>query len=95
MHRVHNLQNQRWTVNSNEVHMFPTLCPLLFCTHQWPLLAFFPDMNKLIKTKNSVAFSPQVNYTDRPSDRRMSAKLLPTFADRGCRVVSATDPYGR
>jgi hypothetical protein len=31
----------------------------------------------------------------RPSDRRMSAKLVPTFADRGCRVVSATDPPGR
>jgi hypothetical protein len=31
----------------------------------------------------------------RPSDRRMSEKLVPTFADRGCRVVSATDPYGR
>jgi hypothetical protein len=31
----------------------------------------------------------------RTSDRRMSAKLVPTFADRGCRVVSATDPYSR
>jgi hypothetical protein len=30
-----------------------------------------------------------------PSDRRLSAKLVPTFADRGCRVVSATDPPGR
>jgi hypothetical protein len=30
----------------------------------------------------------------RPSDRCMSAKLVPTFADRGCRVVSATDPQG-
>jgi hypothetical protein len=28
----------------------------------------------------------------RPSDRRLSAKLVPPFADRGCRVVSATDP---
>jgi hypothetical protein len=27
--------------------------------------------------------------------RRMSAKLVPTFADWWCRVVSATDPYGR
>jgi hypothetical protein len=46
------------------------------------------------KTKlNSVAFSPQAKY--RPSDRRLSATLVPTFADRGCRVVSATDPYGR
>jgi hypothetical protein len=31
----------------------------------------------------------------RPSDRRLSAKLLPTFSDRGCLVVSVTDPYGR
>jgi hypothetical protein len=31
----------------------------------------------------------------RPSDRRLSPKLVPTFADRGCRVVSAMDPHGR
>jgi hypothetical protein len=31
----------------------------------------------------------------RPSDRRLSAKWLPTFADKGCHVVSVTDPYGR
>jgi hypothetical protein len=29
------------------------------------------------------------------SYRCMSAKLVPTFAARGCRVVSATDPYDR
>jgi hypothetical protein len=31
----------------------------------------------------------------RPSDRRLSAKLMLTFADSGCHVVSITDPYGR
>jgi hypothetical protein len=31
----------------------------------------------------------------RLSDRRLSAKLVPTFAYRGCHVVSVTDPYGR
>jgi hypothetical protein len=31
----------------------------------------------------------------RPSDRRFSAKLVPTFADRGCHVISMKDPYGR
>jgi hypothetical protein len=31
----------------------------------------------------------------RPSDRRLSAKLLPTFADTECHVVIATDPYTR
>jgi hypothetical protein len=36
--------------------------------------------------------SPQANYTDRLSDRRLSGKLVPTLVDRGCRVVSATIP---
>jgi hypothetical protein len=31
----------------------------------------------------------------RPSERSLPAKLVPTLADRGCRVVSATDPHGR
>jgi hypothetical protein len=31
----------------------------------------------------------------RPSDRRLSAKLVPTFVDRLCHVVSVTDRYGR
>jgi hypothetical protein len=31
----------------------------------------------------------------RPSDLRLLAKLLPTFADRLCHVVSVTDPYCR
>jgi hypothetical protein len=36
--------------------------------------------------------SPQANYTDQLSDRRLWAKLVPTLADRGCRVVSAMIP---
>jgi hypothetical protein len=31
----------------------------------------------------------------RPSDCRLSAKLVPTLADRVCHMVSVTDPYGR
>jgi hypothetical protein len=30
----------------------------------------------------------------RLSDRRLSAKFVPAFANRGCHVVSATDPHG-
>jgi CBS-domain-containing membrane protein len=30
-----------------------------------------------------------------PSDRRIQAKLVPTFTDRRSHVVSVTDPYGR
>jgi hypothetical protein len=48
-----------------------------------------------IKTKlNSVAFSLQANYTDQAT-AALLAKLVPTFTDRGCRVVSATDLCGR
>jgi hypothetical protein len=31
----------------------------------------------------------------RPRGRRLSAKLVPTFVDRGCHVVSVTDPLSR
>jgi hypothetical protein len=44
-----------------------------------------------LKTKLR-GLSPQANYTDLLSDRRLSAKLVPTLADRGCRVVSTTIP---
>jgi hypothetical protein len=36
-------------------------------------------------------FSPRANYTD----RHLSTKLVLTFADRACRVVSVADSYGR
>jgi hypothetical protein len=32
------------------------------------------------------------NKLYRPTDRRLSAKLVPTFADRECHVVSVNDP---
>jgi hypothetical protein len=41
-----------------------------------------------------MALSPRANYTDRATAacRRNDCQL---FADRGCHVVSVTDPYGR
>jgi CBS-domain-containing membrane protein len=47
-------------------------------------------VNTKTKTKLRV-LSPRTDYTD----RRLSTKLVPTFAERGCHVVSVTDPYGR
>jgi hypothetical protein len=44
------------------------------------------------KERNSVALVRERTIL---SDRRLSAKLVPTFADRGCSVVSVTDPHGR
>jgi hypothetical protein len=36
-----------------------------------------------------------VSELHRPSDLRFSAKLVPTFAGKGCHVVRVTDLYGR
>jgi hypothetical protein len=48
----------------------------------------------ILKETKLSGFSPQANYTDRAT-ARLSAKLVPTFADRRCRVVSETDSHGR
>jgi hypothetical protein len=48
-----------------------------------------PQSHVTCTKKNSVAASELC----RPSDSHLSAKLVPTFTDRGCRVVSATDPH--
>jgi hypothetical protein len=47
----------------------------------------------LIKKLNSVAFGPRANYADRAT--AASWRSSANFADRGCCVVSATDPSGR
>jgi hypothetical protein len=45
--------------------------------------------------KNTTPWSESARELYRPRDRSLSAKLVPTFADRGCHMVSVTDPYGR
>jgi hypothetical protein len=42
---------------------------------------------------SSVTFSPQLNYTDRVT-AALPAKLVPTFEDKMCHVVIATDSHG-
>jgi hypothetical protein len=53
-----------------------------------------PDPDDLIKVTKT-PWSESASELYRPSDRCLSAKRLPTFADRGCHVVNVTDPYGR
>jgi hypothetical protein len=48
-----------------------------------------------LKTKQQTPWPESASELYQPSDRRLSAKLVPTFADRGCHVVSVTDLYGR
>jgi hypothetical protein len=49
--------------------------------------------SKIIKKKTPWSESASELY--RPSDRSLSEKLLPTYADRRWHVVSVTDPSGR
>jgi hypothetical protein len=44
---------------------------------------------------NKTPWPESARELHRPSDRRLSVKLVPTTLDRGSRVVSVTDPYGR
>jgi hypothetical protein len=47
---------------------------------------------KTNKEQNELrGLSPRANYTDRAT--ALAAKLVPTFADSACHVVSVTDPY--
>jgi hypothetical protein len=63
--------------------------------HKFKHFKIFKDLNdekwkafeNIKQTKNP--------WPESANDRRLSAKLVPTFADRGCHVVSVTDPYGR
>jgi hypothetical protein len=51
-----------------------------------------------VKIQRTVTFSVASQSTTGPypsSDRRLSAKLLPTFAGRVCHVISAANPHGR
>jgi hypothetical protein len=45
--------------------------------------------------QNKTPWTESASELYRPKDRSLSAKLLPTFADRECRVLSPTDPHGR
>jgi hypothetical protein len=46
------------------------------------------------KKSKQAQLSKSASELYRPSGCRLSAKFMPTFADRG-RVVSVTDPHGR
>jgi hypothetical protein len=55
-----------------------------------------PRVWEIIKTKNKNkirGLSPQANYTDRATAH--VGEVVPTFAGRGCYVVSAMDSHGR
>jgi hypothetical protein len=48
-----------------------------------------------LNVKTETPWSESASELYQPSDSRLSAKLVPTFEDRRCHVVSVTDPYCR
>jgi hypothetical protein len=85
---IHNNYNRYKTVSFQ--HMFSGIPQL-------------PDVTKCVTTDAFCALvwlGPLTKLNSaselyRPSDRRLSAKLVPTFAGRGCCVVSTTNSDGR
>jgi hypothetical protein len=82
-----------WSPNYTNLKTF-----VLNAVSRWRLLYSWASVRKAIPITCSL---DKGNYTPclesaselyPPSDRRLSAKWVPTFADRGCHVVSATDP---
>jgi hypothetical protein len=52
-------------------------------------------LERSLKLKKKSPSPESASELYRLSDRRLSKKLVPTFADIGCHVASVTDPYGR
>jgi hypothetical protein len=60
------------------------------------IIFYFKSHTKYTSTQTNKKQTPwpeSASELYRASDRRLSAKLLPTSADRGRRVVSATDSH--
>jgi hypothetical protein len=73
------------------IHLSDQSSGLFLRTDSWTILHIFSPSLDPPKTP----WSESASELYRPSDRRLSAKWLPTFAERGCHMVSVTDPYGR
>jgi hypothetical protein len=67
---------------------------LIMTTHQH-LVSKSRMMELNLLTYLLTPWPESASELSRLSDRRMSAKLVPTSADRECHVLSVTDPYGR
>jgi hypothetical protein len=61
-------------------------------TRRLPFTPPPPRKTSLKQTNKQTPWSESASELYKPSDRRFSAKWLPTFADKGCHVVSVTDP---
>jgi hypothetical protein len=78
--------------SADTVMSMNTLSVIAFC-FEISFRPLLPVNKKESKQRNSLASVRE--RTIRPRNSLLSTKLVPTVADRGCRVVRTTDPYGR
>jgi hypothetical protein len=85
------------TVNSCDTYVFLDIVTLLITLRTRPrnMFSHQPSIITYLLTYLLTPWPESASELYRPSDRRLSAKLVPIFADRGCCVISVTDPYGR
>jgi hypothetical protein len=81
-------EKQCWIWGSQVVTIFCVITPYI-------LVVYSRMSGKLSLYLKKTPWSESASELHRPSDSRLSVKWLPTFADRGCHVVSVPDPYGR
>jgi hypothetical protein len=67
----------------------------LFSTQHRPDWLWCPLSVIFNESKTKLNWPPWPESTSEPSEHLLSVELVPTFANRGCHVVSVTDPYGR
>jgi hypothetical protein len=77
---------------------FPTTYPFIPLTQNGTFRTYFIHLRREhVTNKKQTKQTPWPVSTSelyRPRDYRLSAKLVSTFPDTGCNVVSVTDPYG-
>jgi hypothetical protein len=70
----------------------------IFITSQTSIFISFNGKDDIIlsmyKQNKQTLWPESTSELYQQSDRRLSVKLVPTFADRGRHVVSVTNPYG-
>jgi hypothetical protein len=81
---------QCWVLRQAIANIFRQNMPLLRVASLYQIIQHHITKDRYLHKKQD-SVSPRANYTD----RRLSAKLVRTFADRGCHGVSVKNTYGR
>jgi hypothetical protein len=88
-----------WSLTSNwsrlQEHCSSNYSFRCLIKHRVKFTVLFYPCNDCHIYKKQTPWPESASELYRPSDHRVSAKLVPTFADSVCHVVSATNPYGR